>query len=80
MQLKVISKALSINPSYVQAQNNLGVALKDQGKFEEAIIAYNKAILINPNYVQAYKNLGFIFHIQGKFDDAIKAYDKSNFN
>ena len=37
----------------------MGNALKDQGKLEEAIEAYNKAISIKPNYADAYNNMGF---------------------
>ena len=32
----------------------MGVALKDQGKLEEAIEAYNKAISLKPDYADAY--------------------------
>ena len=36
----------------------MGNALKDQGKLEEAIEAYNKAISIKPDYAEAYNNMG----------------------
>ena len=32
----------------------MGVALKDQGKLDEAIEAYNKAISLKPDYADAY--------------------------
>ena len=32
----------------------MGVALKDQGKLEEAIEAYNKALAIKPDYAEAH--------------------------
>ena len=31
----------------------MGVTLKDQGKLEEAIEAYNKALAIKPDYAEA---------------------------
>ena len=36
----------------------MGNALKDQGKLEEAIEAYNKALAIKPDYAEAYNNMG----------------------
>jgi tetratricopeptide (TPR) repeat protein len=33
-----------MKPDYAEAYNNMGNALKDQGKLEEAIEAYNKAL------------------------------------
>ena len=50
----------------------MGTALKDQGKFDESINAFNKAITLNPNHSQAYSNMGNTFQDQGKIEDAIK--------
>ena len=33
-------------------------ALKDQGKLDEAIEAYNKALSLKPDYADAYSNMG----------------------
>ena len=49
-------KAISLKPDYHVACNNLGNTLRDQGKFEEAVEAYNKALSIKPDYDEAYKN------------------------
>ncbi len=40
------------------AWNNKGIALKDLGKYEEAIQAYDKAIEIKPDYHLAWNNKG----------------------
>ena len=40
--IDLISQAISINPKYVVAYNNLGVALKEGGQLEEAISAYGQ--------------------------------------
>ncbi|MEE3172409.1 MAG: sulfotransferase, partial [Pseudomonadota bacterium] len=44
-------------PGLAEAHNNLGNALRDQGKLEEAIAAFNKALLIKPDYADAHYNL-----------------------
>ena len=56
----------------------MGNALKDQGKLDEAIEAYNKAIsiqsliMLKPTY-----NMGVTFKDQGKLEEAIEAYNKA---
>ena len=55
----------------------MGVALKDQGKLEEAIEAYNKALAIKPDYAEAYNNMGIALKDQGKLEEAIEAYNKA---
>ncbi len=63
-------QAITINPSYADSYNNLGVLLHDQGKDNEAIEAYQKAIALNPNFSHAYSNLANIFREQKKFKEA----------
>ena len=41
-----LKKAVSIKPNYSEAFNNMGNALQDLGKLEEAIQAYNTACLL----------------------------------
>jgi tetratricopeptide (TPR) repeat protein len=33
-----------MKPDYAEAYNNMGIALQDQGKLDEAIESYNKAL------------------------------------
>ncbi|MEP0404687.1 MAG: tetratricopeptide repeat protein, partial [Lentilitoribacter sp.] len=59
------------------AYNNMGNALEDQSKLEEAIEAYNKALAIKPDYPEAYNNKGIALEDQGKLEEAIEAYNKA---
>ena len=68
---------LAIKPDYADAYNNMGNALKEQGKLEEAIEAYNKALAIKPDYAEAYNNMGIALQEQGKLEEAIEAYNKA---
>ena len=36
----------------------MGVALKDQGKLDDAIEAHKKSISLKPDYADAYNNMG----------------------
>ena len=75
--IEAYTKALSINPNYAEAHNNMGIILQDQGKQEEAIEAYIKALSINPDYTDAHNNMGVTLQDQGKLEEAIEAYTKA---
>ena len=53
----------------------MGTALKELGKYDEAIDAYKKALSINPNYAEAYYNTG-IHYTFSEYNEAINAYKK----
>jgi hypothetical protein len=55
----------------------MGVALREQGKLEEAMEAFNKALAIKPDYTEAYSNMGVALKDQGKLEEAIEAYNKA---
>ena len=55
----------------------MGNVLKDQGKLEEAIEAYNKALSLEPGYADTYNNMGIVLKDQGKLEEAIEAYNKA---
>jgi tetratricopeptide (TPR) repeat protein len=69
---RYLSSLIMLKPHY-----NLGNALKDQGKLEEAIEAYNKATALKPDYAEAYNNMGNALKDQGKLEEAIEAYNKA---
>ncbi|MGI0487763.1 tetratricopeptide repeat protein [Pantanalinema rosaneae CENA516] len=71
-------QALVLRPDYVQARENLYLALWKQGRamIEEAINGYNQIINFQPKALQAYANLGAILQDQGKEDQAILFYQQ----
>jgi len=71
------SKAIAINPNYVDAYINRGVAYGQQGNFSQAISDYNKAIEINPNDAMPYNNRGRAYAKQGNFSQAISDCTKA---
>jgi tetratricopeptide (TPR) repeat protein len=56
---------------------NKGTILGFQGKYDEAIEAYDEAIRLDPSYAEIWVNKGLAFRNQGKYDEAIKAYDEA---
>jgi len=59
------------------AHYNLGVALDQKGKAEEAIVHYQKALKFNPNHAGAHNNLANALLHKGRVDEAIVHYQKA---
>ena len=72
-----IENRYQLDPNYASAYNNLGNALSDQGKLEEAIASYQQAIQLNPDSASAYYNLGVTLRRQGKLEEAIANYQQA---
>jgi tetratricopeptide (TPR) repeat protein len=58
-------------PDNPLAHNNLGFALLNQGRTEEAITQYHEALQINPAYAEARNNLGIALLNQGRTEEAV---------
>ncbi len=64
-------------PRKMRPQNDLGVALYDAGRLDEAIIAYKKAIDLDPGNAEAWNNLGNALSDLGRMTEAIRSYRKA---
>ncbi|MFA3781552.1 tetratricopeptide repeat protein [Melioribacteraceae bacterium 4301-Me] len=53
-----------------------GIALKKQGKLQEAEAAFKSAIQSNPNFDISYNGLGGVYFEEGKYLDAADAFKK----
>ena len=56
------------------AHNNLGNALADRGRLEEAISHYTETLRFKPDHAEAYYNWGMALIKQGKFDEAVDRF------
>jgi serine/threonine-protein kinase len=70
-------EAIRLRPDYSAAHNNLGLALKAQGKTDDALKAFRDAIRVQPGNGTAHLNLGITLHDLGKLDEAAAAYRAS---
>ena len=57
-------------------ETNLGTALHEASRYDEAVAHYRKAAALQPDYAPAYNNLGVTLRAQGRVDDAIQAYQE----
>ena len=67
-----------LSPTRMRAitETNLGSALHEAGRLDEAVARYEKAAALQPDYAPAYNNLGVTLRAQGRVDAAIAAYEK----
>ncbi len=72
-----ISSALRLKPDYADAYGNLGIALAQQRRFEEAEAAYQQALRLHPRMARAHNNLGNLLAEQGKLEEAIACYRRA---
>ncbi len=72
-------KAVSVDPDFSEAHNNLGFAYEKSRKFNEAIDSYKKALsnLLYMTPEKAYNSLGRVYYRLGKYDEAIDEYKKA---
>jgi Flp pilus assembly protein TadD len=52
------------------AHNDLGLALQQRGRLEDAIAEYEKALEIFPDYAYGHYNLGLVYEAEGRLDEA----------
>jgi tetratricopeptide (TPR) repeat protein len=61
------------SPGKARGYNNLGAALSDSGRKDEAVAVLKKAISINPDHAEAYYNIGRIYLVSSEqTDEAIR--------
>jgi len=67
-------KALSINPDYPEAINNLGTVYYGQKNYHKAEKCYRKAIHYKPKTASFYSNLGTAYFAEHKYKQGVEAY------
>jgi tetratricopeptide (TPR) repeat protein len=75
--ITLFEHAIQVTDNNYLAHNNLGIALSDSGKREEAMAHYREAIRIKSNYENAHFNLGNHLSAQGRTDEAILCYQEA---
>ncbi|MFC1627278.1 tetratricopeptide repeat protein [Patescibacteria group bacterium] len=70
------TKVVEITPHY-EAYCNMGIALKNLGLLNEAIIAYQQAIKLKPKRAETYNNIANVYATAGDTDKAIKYYERA---
>jgi protein O-GlcNAc transferase len=72
--IEMLKKSLEIDPSDVDAQINMALALNDLGMLDDVIRCYEYIIEHNAGCVMAHFNLGNAFLDAGKIDEALNCF------
>ncbi len=67
-----LSRAVKMDPLYIDARNNLGKVFLKEGKLNEAIACFNEVIKQYENLAEAHYDLGVASDRQKRSDEAIK--------
>ncbi len=69
--------ALEVTKDNYVMHNNYGNALRDKGRFNEAVTHFERSTKINPRYVKAYVNLGMVYFREEKITQAAACWNEA---
>lgn len=58
-------------------QFSLGLALKSEGRTDEAVIHYREALKIRPDYVEAHNDLGIVLAERGDTEESLRHFSEA---
>ena len=75
--LSIWQDCVEKRPANAAARNNLGQALLQQGRVDEAALQFEQAIRLKPTMTEAYSNLAGILHGAGRSAEAIELLERA---
>jgi predicted O-linked N-acetylglucosamine transferase (SPINDLY family) len=73
--VRLIDRALKVNPRFALAWFNRGNGLKELGRYDEAIASYARATELKRDYAEAYNNWGSVLLDLGRAHEALTRID-----
>jgi tetratricopeptide (TPR) repeat protein len=70
-------RAVTLDPSYGPAWNNLGILLQEAGKLPEALAALRRAAELSPNSAELHNNIGNTLDLMGELSCARVHYERA---
>ncbi len=70
-------RVLALDPESADAFNNLGVALRGQGKSAAAIACYRRSLDLRPDNAGTHSNLGNVLRETGRLDESLAEHRKA---
>ena len=72
--LPALQRATQLSPDDAVSHNNLGNALAQIGRADEAVSSYRHALALMPQFPEAHNNLGNVLVDLGRLDEALASY------
>jgi tetratricopeptide (TPR) repeat protein len=69
-------KAIALRAKFPEAWNELGYALRNQGRYAESLEAYDEALRLRPNFPEALEYLGEAYVKLGRPADARRVLER----
>lgn len=73
----LLKKGIGIKPDNAMLYNNLGLALRGQSRYKEAIQAYERALKLKPDFPEALNNIALAMDLSGDKRKALEFYKKA---
>jgi tetratricopeptide (TPR) repeat protein len=75
----VVSNWPMFPPGLMQAvtESNLGVALQEAHRYDEATTHFRRSVALKPDYAPAYSNLASALRLQGKVDESVATFRRA---
>jgi tetratricopeptide (TPR) repeat protein/2-polyprenyl-3-methyl-5-hydroxy-6-metoxy-1,4-benzoquinol methylase len=73
--IKLIAKAIKVNPDEAAFYSNIGLAWLDLKRFDEALLSFDKALALHPRFEEALNNRGVALFELKRLADALLSYD-----
>ena len=68
--------AINARAAFPEAWNELGYALRNQGRYAESLQAYDEALRLRPNFPEALEYQGEAYVQMGRLDDARRVLER----
>ena len=75
--LDVLRRVVRLSGNRAVAYFNMGVALRELGRSDEEIAAYDQALVLHPGFFEALFNRGTALHAMGRHGDALASFDEA---
>ena len=75
--LIALQKAAQFLPDEAGPHYNLGYALQERGRLEEAVACYRRSLQIQANFAEPHVNLGNALKELGRMDEAVASYGRA---
>jgi tetratricopeptide (TPR) repeat protein len=75
--LLALERAAQLLPDDPETHSNLGNALLDLGRLDDAAASYRRALLLKPDYAEAHNNLGAALRARGQLEDALASFQRA---
>lgn len=72
-----IRSAIAISPNVAATHLNLGNALKELGRFDEALASYERALALQPDDADIHYNRGSALQTLGRHDEALASFERA---